>query len=490
MAGTLIDISMRKLVEAERSRVLRAEAESHAKSSFLASMSHEMRTPLNAILGYAQLLGHDSGLNLRQRESLDTILRSGDHLLSLINEVLDLAQIESGHMKVTPTEVDLRQLLIDLERMFRLKVTERGVGLRVDGLDQLPRSLVTDARKVRQVLINLLGNAVKFTERGGISVRVTHQALPDSRRKVSILVEDTGCGIEADKLGSIFESFVQADAGSRTLGAGLGLAVSLQLAKALEGGIEATSALGEGSRFIFHFVAQCAQSGIEELKAPQAIVVGLASSCRDFPVLVVDSQSESRAILGGLLGAVGFALREATHVEQALSALATEAPRVVLWVQGSRKSPVAGMLEPLSKACREHGVPLVALLSSEAHALEAKAVSQATLLLPLHEQELFDTLESIAGVEFLRSGDSDQDARALELEAAEKSIRALPEQERMALQQAIEDGFTDLIEQLIRQVKDTRAANRLSALSQNFDYARMLALLDGGAANPEASASR
>ena len=478
MAGTLIDISMRKLAEAERSRVLRAEAENHAKSSFLASMSHEMRTPLNAILGYAQLLGHDSGLSPRQRDSLDTILRSGDHLLSLINEVLDLAQIESGHMKVVSAEVDLRQLLVDLERMFRLKVTERGVGLRVDGLDKLPRRVLTDARKVRQVLINLLGNAVKFTERGGIAVRISHEALTASRRRVSIQVEDTGCGIEAEKLESIFESFVQAEAGSRTLGAGLGLAVSRQLAQALEGGVEATSTLGVGSNFRFHFVVQCPDTDDLQAGEGQAMVVGLASANRGFPVLVVDSQSESRALLGGLLGAVGFALREAVQLDQALVALEVEKPGVVLWAQGSRKSTAMGSLETLSKSCAERGVPLVALLSSEAHAQEAQPLAQATLLLPLREQELFTAIESLCGVEFLRSGESDQEVRGKELEDAEDAIRALPKAERAELSQAVEDGFTDLIERLITQVENPRAAAHLASLTQNFDYTRLLALLN------------
>ncbi len=226
MAGTLLDVTERKRAEEERARVTRAEAESQAKSRFLASMSHEMWTPLNAILGYAQLMKHESGLSERQRDSLSTIVRSGDHLLSLINEVLDMARIESGTLPVTLSEVKLRELLVDIERMFRLKAQERGLMLRLTGVEQLPRSIHSDARKIRQVLINLLGNAMKFTEAGEITLEADCITCVDDKVELSISVCDTGIGIAEKDIEAIFESFVQTEDGSRRSGAGLGLAVS------------------------------------------------------------------------------------------------------------------------------------------------------------------------------------------------------------------------------------------------------------------------
>ena len=290
MAGTYLDIEARKRAEEERSLLHRAEAESRAKSDFLARMSHEIRTPMNAILGYAQLLHRESGLNTRQLEHLETINRSGEHLLSLINQVLDLARIEAGHLPILESVVDLGELLVDVERMFRLIALERGLSLRVQRVTALPGRIVTDGGKVRQVLINLLGNALKFTDSGGIEVRAAAEPLlaedesdagaPDGVR-LCVDVEDTGCGIESEAMEGIFEAFGQTEVGARKVGVGLGLTVSRHLARRLGGDLTVTSMVGKGS--VFHF----------EFQARRIEVVAPGSTARSNPPPKDDASDEA-----------------------------------------------------------------------------------------------------------------------------------------------------------------------------------------------------
>ncbi|MCP4968478.1 MAG: tetratricopeptide repeat protein, partial [bacterium] len=201
-----------------------AEVASKAKSAFLANMSHELRTPLNAILGFAQLLGHDPALTPAQQDHLGTIHRSGDHLLALINDVLDVAKIEAGRTTLNPADFDLHQMLQALEEMFRLRVRSKRLDLVVERAADLPRRVKTDERKLRQVLINLLSNAIKFTDRGRVVLRAAHSDGPAPR--LSFAVEDTGSGIAEAERVLLFEPFGQTESGRRASeGTGLGLPI-------------------------------------------------------------------------------------------------------------------------------------------------------------------------------------------------------------------------------------------------------------------------
>ena len=304
------DVTERLRAEEERAALQRAEAESRAKSDFLARMSHEIRTPMNAILGYAQLLRREAGLTPRQCEHLDTINRSGEHLLSLINQVLDLARIEAGRMPINESLVDFGELLLDVERMFRLIAVERGLALHIHAAPNLPRTLWTDGGKVRQVLINLLGNAVKFTEIGGIEVRVSvHRpagAAPDVVRMV-LSVSDTGCGIEPESVEHIFDAFRQASAGTRKSGVGLGLTVSRQLARRMGGDLQVSSAPGRGSVFQFDFVSRVSEGGgVVELGGALA-----PSDAEGLPTLSGEGRAQARRVAEAVPAALRAAIRDA-----------------------------------------------------------------------------------------------------------------------------------------------------------------------------------
>ncbi|NJL19740.1 MAG: GAF domain-containing protein [Leptolyngbyaceae cyanobacterium SM1_3_5] len=228
-----------------------ADFANRAKSEFLANMSHELRTPLNAILGFTQLMQQDSSLGTNHQQSVKIVNQSGEHLLGLINDVLEMSKIEAGQVTLNPTECDLHQLLQSLEDMLQLKARSKGLQLQFDWDADIPQRVRTDENKLRQVLINLLGNAVKFTHSGSVTLRLKVQS-ELTPYLLSVEVEDTGVGIAADELGDLFEAFKQTRSGQQSQeGTGLGLRISQRFVQLMGGKITVRSELGKGSCFAF-----------------------------------------------------------------------------------------------------------------------------------------------------------------------------------------------------------------------------------------------
>jgi len=248
----LRDSTERKRAEADRVARETAEAASRAKSAFLASMSHELRTPLNAVLGYARLLQREPGLGERQADGLATIEQSGEHLLDLINDLLDLAKVEAGRLELAPLPLKLTAFLTAVVQVLRVKGEEKGVPVVWEASPELPSTVLADGRRLRQILLNLLGNAVKFTDRGEVRLRVGLLAREEDVVRLRFEVTDTGIGVAADELKHLFQRFEQAgDFAHRASGTGLGLAISQQLVHLMRGDIQVASTPGAGSRFWF-----------------------------------------------------------------------------------------------------------------------------------------------------------------------------------------------------------------------------------------------
>ena len=325
-----IEVALRQAKEA-------AEAANLAKSEFLANMSHELRTPLNAILGFSQLLSADDAVQPQQRQYLDTINRSGEHLLILINDVLEMSKIDAGRVMLNPTDFDLREGLDGLERMLRLRAEIKGLALTFDLADDLPRYITTDDGKLRQVLTNLLGNAIKFTETGQVVLRVAGALESDNSRsgadrwRLSFAVEDTGPGISADDLPHIFNAFVQTRTGRSTPeGTGLGLAISQKFVQLMGGALTVESQLGQGSCFQFRIPVTAAQRPANtETETEQRRVVGLESDQPDYRILVADDLEENRRILVDILQPLGFEVREARNGQEALEIARQWEPQVI-----------------------------------------------------------------------------------------------------------------------------------------------------------------
>ncbi len=266
-----------------------AEAANRAKSVFLASMSHEIRTPMNAILGFSQLLLGDSGLAPRQREQLRAINRSGEHLMGLIDDILEMSKIEAGRVGVDRAEVDLHNVFWDVESMFRMRAEAKGLAFEVERPAGLPRRVVTDERKLRQILINLVGNAVKFTATGGLKVRVAAGPAGGPERLLVVEVEDSGPGISEEELPRLFQRFEQTRTGRETTGGtGLGLAISRGFAHLLGGEITVASRVGRGSVFTVTLPVGAAARPAPLATPPARHVAGLPPGETRRRILVVD----------------------------------------------------------------------------------------------------------------------------------------------------------------------------------------------------------
>ena len=310
---------------AEQAKEL-AMAANQSKSLFLANMSHELRTPLNAILGYAQIMTRDASLEGKQHSNLQIIRRSGEHLLSLINDVLDMSKIESGQISVHENDFDLFRLLDFVKDMLSQQVRNKGLQFTLNSAEGLPQYINTDEKKLRQVLLNLLGNAVKFTDTGYVSLKVNlgqperNQPNLKGVQWIEFSVEDSGPGIAEHELTNLFEPFTQTATGRKTeQGTGLGLSISRKFVELMAGKLQVESVLGQGSRFTFVIPVKVVSAVAEPKPQQMRRVVGLAKSQPRYRILVVDDRWENRQLMVDLLEPIGFEVKEVSNGEDAIT---------------------------------------------------------------------------------------------------------------------------------------------------------------------------
>ena len=337
-----------------------AEAANQAKSLFLANMSHELRTPLNAILGFSGMLAREENATADQQEKLAIINRSGQHLLSMINDVLDLTKIEAGRVELQENPFDLVALIKEMSVMIQSSATEKGLSVAVEAEAISFPYVKTDMGKLRQILINLLNNAVKFTDEGGVTVRCATEAIPKelNRCHIVIEVEDTGPGIDPARQAQIFEPFVQGIDVPERKGTGLGLSICKKYAEFMGGNIELESEVGKGSLFRVRLPVEIAEAvDVRTFVDDQPKVIGLAPTEKTWRILAADDNRENLLLLKSLLESVGFFVLEAKNGQEAVAAFKKESPdlvwmdmrmpvmdgyeatrRIRKWESGSRKS--------------------------------------------------------------------------------------------------------------------------------------------------------
>ncbi|MGB5177715.1 MAG: PAS domain S-box protein, partial [Gammaproteobacteria bacterium] len=321
--GIIRDISARKSAE-QSLRVAKEQAESasHAKSQFLANMSHEIRTPMNAVLGYTQLIKSDPDMPDKYRRPLKAIHSAGNHLISLIDDILDLSKIEAGAMELDSRDFDLGDLTEDVSGMFAMRCEQKGLTWRED-VHIGERAVRADDRKLRQVLINLLGNAVKFTDRGVISLKVEQLG-----QRCTFSIEDTGPGITEESQKRIFEPFQQAEEGEAKGGTGLGLAITKRHIELMGGSLRLESSQGEGSCFRFELDLPPAEGDLILKSEQKGRFCRLAEPYR-VRALVVDDVEDNREVLSGLLERTGVEVTMASSGAEALQRIAEQIPDIV-----------------------------------------------------------------------------------------------------------------------------------------------------------------
>jgi len=299
---------------------------SQAKSRFLANMSHEIRTPLNAILGFTQILGNEPTLAEPHRQSLEVIAKSAEHLMSLINDILDMSKLDAGRTTVVPSSFNLHGLLTDLTSMFRLRAENKGLSFAIRVALGVPSALFADEKKLRQILINLIGNAIKFTSRGGVRCGVALRREADASARLLVDVEDTGPGVPASETETIFRPFEQSTAGARAGGTGLGLAISRELARLMGGDITLASEVGHGSRFRLEVPVAVARTEDLAFKVAPSAGEGARAGLASDPPMPAEVQSVwlPADVAGGLRQAARGAHYE--RLIELLDGLASTAP--------------------------------------------------------------------------------------------------------------------------------------------------------------------
>jgi signal transduction histidine kinase/DNA-binding NarL/FixJ family response regulator/HAMP domain-containing protein len=477
--------------EALRQAKEAAEAANRSKSAFLANMSHELRTPLNAILGFTQLMARDASLTTEQRENLNTIGRSGEHLLDLINDVLEMSKIEAGRTTLVETSFDLYRLLDDLESMFSLRARDKGLQLIFDRAPDVPQYVRTDEGKLRQVLINLLSNAVKFTKEGGVTLRAaTNEQLASVvRRPQGVLVfevEDTGPGISAEDLKKVFDPFVQTESGQISQeGTGLGLPISREFVHLMGGELTAKSEQGQGSLFRFDVQIEQAEASEVQLEQHARRVVGLEPDQPVYRLLVVEDRDANRELLVKLLAPLGFEVHTAVNGKEAVEISERWEPHLI-WMD--LRMPVMDGYEAtrrIRSTTKGQATVIIALTASafeEDRALVLSAGCDDFLRKPFREREIFDALVRHLGVRFVydeagAQPTSDQAAGAEDL-LSPAALAVLPPDWTAEFHQAAIQADADRALELIEQIREGREplADALANLVNNFRFDTLMDL--------------
>ncbi|HEY9597567.1 MAG TPA: response regulator, partial [Cyanophyceae cyanobacterium] len=383
-----------------------AEVANRAKSEFLANMSHELRTPLNGILGYAQLLKNDISLTTQQRNSLSIIYQCGEYLLTLIEDILDLSKIEAQKLELFPQEFHLPNFLKSLSDLFRLRAQQKGISFTYECISPLPNAVIADSKRLRQVLINLLGNAVKFTDKGGVTFRACCLSVDTKQRTTDTIrfqVQDTGIGIEPSQLADVFLPFRQAsNCAHRVEGTGLGLAISQKLVQLMGSQIQATSVLDEGSIFWFDLELPTLSQWHEPSQPDEHRIIGFKGNNRK--VLIVDDNPVNRSLLRDILQPLNLIIHEAVDGEDALGKAVQFQPDLILM---DVVMPVLNGLEVTRQLRQlpdfEH-VVIIALSANAFETTKQEAVAagcQEFLAKPVQVKPLLEVLASHLKIEII-----------------------------------------------------------------------------------------
>ncbi|BAY39906.1 two-component hybrid sensor and regulator [Nostoc sp. NIES-2111] len=486
-----------------------ADAANRAKSEFLANMSHELRTPLNAILGFTQIMSRDKTLSTEHQNNLTIINRAGEHLLDLINDILEMSKIEAGKITLNVHSFNLIHLLDNLQEMMQGRAAAKGLQLKFAYATNVVQHISADESKLRQVLLNILGNAIKFTETGSVTLRVRmgekgiaqSSEAKDQRSQAlstpySLIfeIEDTGIGICNDEMSVLFEAFGQTEAGRNSQqGTGLGLAISRKYVQLMGGDIGVTSTVGVGSTFSFHIQVDLASAGEISHQPTVHSVLGLAPQQREYRILVVDDVADSRLLLVKLLSSVGFVVQEATNGQEA----------VTIWQQWHPQLIFMDMRMPIMDGYtatrfirsyeqeNQHLIPNphTTIIALTAHAFEEQRQTMLQvgcddlINKPFSQQQILEKINQYLDIQYIYQENTSHSLKTSERIFVSNDVLSLlatlPQEWLINLYNAAAQCSDDLILQLIEEqsLGNIDLKNYFVHLAQNFQFEKIMEII-------------
>jgi len=467
--GKQLQTATRQAVLARR----QAEEANLAKSTFIANMSHELRTPLNSIIGFSQFLVRDHSLNATQQEYMSLIMNSSEQLLNLINEILDMAKIESGNIQLNRMDFDLAEILEGLDSIYHAKIVSQDMIFVSDVSDDIPRYLHGDRNKIRQMLVNLLSNAVKFTESGIITLKVWNE--PDNPYDLYLQVRDTGIGISENELPTLFEPFAQAESGRKSgSGTGLGLAITREFAELMGGQIEVESEVGIGSVFTIFIPLEPARDTVKLDRTNALHVVGLKNPQAQYKILIVDDRWENRMMLSRMLTPVGFTVKEASDGHEAIKVWKDWAPDLI-WMD--MRMPNMDGYEATQRIRQAPSGDKVIIIALTASALEQDR--ERVLMVgcddflpkPFRESDMFHKISKHLDIEFLYEEESSPPPT----EKPEETVTAfsvLSDSTRLQLENAIKELNLQKVHDIVETFKsyNPELAEQILVKANEFDF--------------------
>jgi two-component system, chemotaxis family, sensor kinase Cph1 len=478
----------------------RAAIANRAKSQFLAKMSHELRTPLNAILGFTQVMTRSPDTPTEFQEHLGIINRSGEHLLALINDVLEMSRIEAGQLALTEQPFNLSRLLRSLHEMFALKASQKGLTLLFEEDPNVPSEVCSDEAKLRQILINLISNAIKFTTQGSVIVRVTMEPTqviepgctcypntlpPCHSLRLSFVVQDTGCGIDRRDWESVFEAFTQTKQGRHAEGTGLGLCISRQFARLMNGDITVQSTVNQGS--IFTCQVTLRQTTVTNSLEPETIhpVIGLEPGQPTYRILVVEDVLENRQLLVTLLKPIGFEVCTVANGAEAIFQWQAWHPDLILM---DVQMPVMDGYEATQQirtqefAHQQKRTPIIALTAyafDSDRTASLQAGCNEHIAKPFTVTAIFEAIARHLGVRY-RYGAAISSPPSLSAQQTltPQNLQAMPAEWIAQVHEAALDLSDERLHQLITQVPKSEQwlSEALTSLVNNFQLEAIVAL--------------
>jgi signal transduction histidine kinase/CheY-like chemotaxis protein len=463
----------------------KAEVANKAKSMFIANMSHELRSPLNAIIGFSQVMLRSKNLSHEQYENAAIIQRSGEYLLNLINNVLDFSKIEAGKTTINPKDIDIYQLLDELEDMLQVQAVKAGLELIVDRAKNLPQYIHTDGVKLRQVLLNLLGNAIKFTQEGEVVLQIdSEENFADQTYTLNFQISDTGVGIASKELEKLFEAFSQTESGRESQeGTGLGLSISRQFVQLMGGDISVTSELGKGTTFNFSIQVQLGKE-ILTTSFDSRQVIALAPNQPSYKILAVDDKPINRQLLVRLLSPLGFDVKEASNGKEAIAIWQEWQPHLI-WMD--MRMPVMDGYEATKyiKSTPQGSATVVIALTASVLDQE-KAVILAVgcddfVRKPFKEQTIFAALNQYLGVQYIYEDSADHQTSELSDSKINLDLSVMPDEWCSKICEVALEGDSNLVNQLIKEIpnQESDIVKLLEKFAGQFQFEELAEFIIG-----------